>query len=86
MIRPVINRQTCSNSSARQKISLKLLIPLAIVSGTQAIGSIASSSYLWFVDSFLNEGGGRVKVRFRVVDFNLLCGIEGVALINQQKP
>jgi hypothetical protein len=40
----------------------------------------------WFVDSFLNEGGGRVKVRFRVVDFNLLCGIEGVALINQQKP
>jgi hypothetical protein len=41
---------------------------------------------IWLVDSFLNEGDQGVKVRFRVVDFNLLCGIEGVAFINQQTP
>jgi hypothetical protein len=41
---------------------------------------------VWLVDSFLNEGGREVKARFRVVDFNLLCGIEGIALMTQQNP
>jgi hypothetical protein len=39
---------------------------------------------IWLVDSFLNEGDQGVKVRFGVVDFNLLGVIEGVALMNQQ--
>jgi hypothetical protein len=56
------------------------------VHGEDAAAGAILCRWAWFVDSFLNEGGGRVKVRFRVVDFNLLCGIEGVALINQQKP
>ena len=68
--------------------------PAAAVPGTYTIergdtlAKIATKLYgaPWLVDSFLNEGGSGVKVRFRVVDFNLLCGIEGVALMNQQKP
>jgi hypothetical protein len=28
----------------------------------------------WLVDSFLNEAEWRVKIRFRVIDFNLLWG------------
>src|SRR5438067_12989427 len=40
-IKPVINRQICSNPSARQKTFLKLSIPLARISGTRIIGSMA---------------------------------------------
>jgi hypothetical protein len=29
---------------------------------------------IWLVDSFLNEAEWRVKIRFRVIDFNLLWG------------
>jgi hypothetical protein len=38
---------TCSNPSARQKIFLKLSIPLARISGTRIIGSMASPFFFY---------------------------------------
>lgn len=40
----------------------------------------------WLVDSFSNEGGGRVKVSFSGINFNLPCGSEGITLTNQPQP
>ena len=46
-IKPVINRQTCSNPSPRQKIFLKLSSPLARISGTRIIASMAPPFFFY---------------------------------------
>src|SRR5918998_1647586 len=46
-IKPVINRQICSNPSARQKIFLKLSIPLVRISGTRIIGSMVPPFFFY---------------------------------------
>src|SRR5436853_546228 len=48
-IKPVINRQICSNPSIRRKTFLKLSIPLARISGTRIIGSMASPFFFYLL-------------------------------------